>query len=107
MTKIRARGEDIRRFILDHVEKHPANISKMTAKHFNITRQAVNKHLQKLTAERALAEDGHTRGRIYRLSPMIEWKKIYALTPQLAEDIVWRTDISTAIGDISNNAQIS
>ena len=43
MTKIRARGEDIRKFILNNVEKHPGDISKVTSDHYGITRQAVNK----------------------------------------------------------------
>jgi predicted transcriptional regulator len=72
MTKVRARGEGIRQFILDHVEKHPADISRLTAKHFGITCQAVNKHLQRLAAKYALLEAGHTRNRIYKLAPLLE-----------------------------------
>lgn len=44
MVKVRARGEDVRRFILEHVEKHPANISKIASEHLGITRQALNNH---------------------------------------------------------------
>ena len=58
MTRVRARGEDIRRYILDHVEKHPNDIGKITSEHFGITRQGVNKHLQKLCMEYALIEAG-------------------------------------------------
>lgn len=103
MAKIRTRGEDIRRFILNQVEKHPADICKIAAKHFRITRQAVNKHLQKLTAERALSESGHTKSRIYKLSPISEWRQTYQLSPQLAEDIVWRTDIQAILGTMPSN----
>ena len=103
MIKIRAKGEGVRKFILDHVEKHPADISKVTASHFNITRQAVNKHLQKLTAEHALAESGHTRNRIYKLSPIAESEQVYEITPALAEDLIWRADINTALGNMPSN----
>ena len=48
MTRVRARGEDVRRFIVAHVERHPRNIAKVTADRFEITRQAVNKHLKRL-----------------------------------------------------------
>ena len=51
MTRVRGRGEKVRRFILNHVEKHPTDIAKLTAEHFEITRQAVNKHLQKLKSK--------------------------------------------------------
>src|SRR5580698_2035729 len=105
MRKIRARGEDVRRFILDHVDKHPADISKMTAAHFGITRQAVNKHLQRLTTEQALAESGHTRNRVYKLTPQLEWKHTYNIIPNLAEDLVWRNDVSKVLGNMPDNVQ--
>src|SRR5688572_8755987 len=103
MTKVRARGEDIRKFILNHVEKHPADISRLTAKHYGITRQAVNKHLQKLAAEHALAETGHTRNRTYKLAPLLEWKHVYKISSGLAEDLVWRNDIRIVLGNMPEN----
>ena len=103
MTKLRARSEDVRRFILDHVEKHPADISRITAEYFNISRQATNKHLQKLTAEQSLSESGQTRNRIYKLAPLSDWKQSYEKTPGLAEDIVWRKDICAVLGSMPEN----
>ncbi len=103
MTRVRARGEAVRRFILENVEKHPADICKKTAEHFNITRQAVNKHLQRLTAEHALSESGNTRNRSYRLSALSEWRNDYPITPGLAEDVVWTKDILPVIGEQPEN----
>jgi anti-sigma regulatory factor (Ser/Thr protein kinase) len=103
MTRVRIRGEEIRHFIVENVEKNPNDISKVTAEHFNITRQAVNKHLQRLTRELALAEVGKTRSRIYKLSPLLEWRKQYEITPDLAEDLVWTNDISSVIGKLPEN----
>ena len=103
MTRVRARGEGIRRFILENVEKHPADISRKTAEHFRITRQAVNKHLQKLSAEHALSESGQTRSRSYRLSPILESRKDYPIIPGLAEDVVWTGDIQPVLGEQPEN----
>lgn len=103
MTRIRARGEDIRRFILDNVETHPADINKVTAAHFGITRQAANKHLQKLTKERVLVESGKTRNRTYKLAEISQWEKVYQTSSDLAEDIIWRQDIKTALGSLPEN----
>src|SRR5260221_422392 len=103
MPKIRARGENIRKFILNHVEKHPTDISKVTATRFDITRQAVNKHLQKLTAERALAKSGNTRNKVYKLAPISTRKLSYKISPELEEDVVWRTDIKPTLGNIPEN----
>src|SRR5947208_10744196 len=100
---VRTRGEEIRNFILENVEKHAGDISKVTAAKFRISRQAVHKHLQKLRAEHALAESGQTRNRSYKLAPLVEWKKTFPLTKELAEDIVWTNDISRAIGKMPEN----
>lgn len=103
MIRVRARGEDIRRYILEHVEKHPNDISKVTAEHFGITRQGVNKHLQKLRSENALAESGKTRNRAYKLAPLLEWSVSYKITPDLAEDLVWRETIRPVIYPLPDN----
>jgi anti-sigma regulatory factor (Ser/Thr protein kinase) len=104
MTRVRPRGEDIRRFILEHVESHPSDISKVTAAKFLITRQAVNKHLQRLAAEGSLTETGQTRNRLYKSAPILEWEKAYAIAPDLAEDIAWAADVRPALGPLPDNA---
>ena len=104
MTRVRSRGEDIRRYILEHVEKHPNEISRVTAEKFAITRQAVNKHLQRLTEENALTETGKTRSRAYKLCPLLEWRQTYKITPELAEDVVWTNDVRLVLGQLPDNA---
>jgi biotin operon repressor len=103
MTRVRARGEVIRRFILENVEKHPTDVSRKAAEKFGITRQAVNKHLQKLMSERSLSETGHTRNRSYRLAAKLEWRGRYLIGQGLAEDVVWTNDILPVIGDQPEN----
>ncbi len=103
MTRVHARGEDVRRFILEHLEKHPSDLSKVTADHFGITRQAVHKHLQRLKSEKAILESGKTRSRIYKLAPLLEWREHYDITPDLAEDRVWRNDIRKTLADMPDN----
>jgi len=103
MPRVRVRGEEVRHFIIQHVEKHPRDIAKLTADHFSITRQAVNKHLKRLTAELALAETGHTRNRLYKLVPLSEWKKLFQIAPNLAEDFAWSNDVGPVIGQMPEN----
>jgi len=102
---MRPQGESIRRFILDHVEKHPANINKVTATHFAITRQAVNKHLQRLVTEKSLSEAGKTRSRTYKLAPISSFHRSYRVNPELAEDVIWRNDVAPALGQLPDNVQ--
>jgi anti-sigma regulatory factor (Ser/Thr protein kinase) len=73
------------------------------ADRFKITRQGVNKHLQRLVNEGALTETGRTRSRSYRLSPLVEWTRDYPLTPELAEDVIWRDDVKSALGHLPEN----
>ena len=103
MTGVRARGEDVRRFILQNVDNHPMDISKVVADKFGITRQAVNKHLQRLVTENAITESGQTRNRIYKLATLTEWRESYPIKPGLAEDQVWRDDITKVLGEMPDN----
>ncbi len=104
-TRVNSAGENVRRFIIEHVERHPESIAKVTAKHFKITRQAVNKHLQRLTAEGSLTETGKTRNRIYKLAPLSAWRHTYQIVPGLAEDVVWTNDVSPALGQVPDNVK--
>src|SRR3990170_5538715 len=103
MTRVRARGEDIRLYILDNIEKHHNEISRLTAEKFAITRQAVNKHLHRLIKEKALTESGKTRNRSYKLAPLLHWERIYERSAGLAEDAVWRNDILSILGQMPDN----
>ena len=91
--RIRTRGEDIRRFIIANVEKHPLDISKQTAVHFQITRQAVNKHISRLVSEHTLIQTGQTRNQSYKLVPIMEERKRYQISTEIAEDVIWTRDI--------------
>lgn len=103
MSGVRARGEDVRRFILERVDKHQRDIGRVTALHFGITRQAVNKHLRRLVTENAVVESGQTRSRTYRLATLAEWDQAYELAPKLTEDAVWRNDVARALGPMPDN----
>ena len=101
--RVRERGEDVRRFIVEHVERHSGDIARVTAEHFSITRQAVNKHLKRLVLEGCLAETGNTKSRQYRLAPLSTWKHTYEIIPGLEEDVVWTNDVRSALGQLPDN----
>jgi len=103
MTGVRSRGEKIRGFIINNVEKHPTDVAKVTAEKFDITRQAVNKHLKKLVDEHALTKHGNTRNHSYKLHPLVEWQKSYSITDKLAEDVIWRQDVVAALDQMHEN----
>jgi len=103
MATSRVQGEQVRRFILENVEKHATDIAKRTASRFGITRQAVHKHLRRLVEEGALTDAGQTRSHSYKLAPLSRWQQAYVIEPALAEDLVWTRDIRPELGELADN----
>lgn len=103
MTKVRAGGEPVRKFIVENLEDHPRDIVRLTAEEFGFTRQAVHKHLQRLIADGSVHEEGNTRNKAYHLAPLVEWNRQYLLSAGLAEDAVWRNDIVALLGKLPEN----
>lgn len=107
MSRIRARGEGVRTFILENVQANPRHISRLAAEHFAISRQAVNGHLNRLVDEGALRENGATRSKRYELAPLVEWAETFRLDsrPVPAEDHLWRTQIEKVLGSLPDNVR--
>src|ERR1700760_3240459 len=103
MATAKSHGEAVRRFILQNISKHPTDIARRVATRFDITRQAVHKHISRLLEEGLIAESGQTRNRSYRLTVLSDWKRSYTLEPGLAEDIVWARDIRPQLGVVPDN----
>jgi anti-sigma regulatory factor (Ser/Thr protein kinase) len=103
LTRVRARGEEVRRFIIANVEKHPRDISRVVAQKFGISRQAVNLHLKRLVSEGALEAQGATNNRTYALAPLLSWRQVYFIADQPTEDRVWYRDIAPHIGSVPQN----
>ena len=103
MTRVRKRGEEIRQFILDNIESNPRDIVQVTSRKFDISRQAVSKHIKSLIKQQAILVDGTTRSRSYSLCPVKKQEKTYLLDGTLQEDIVWREDIISLLNELPNN----
>ncbi|MEO9163785.1 MAG: DUF4325 domain-containing protein [Casimicrobiaceae bacterium] len=105
MTSVRARGEDVRRYLVDNLEKYPSDIAKRASDHFDITRQAVNKHLRRLIAENVITLSGKTRGRVYKLCATTARTRSYHITAEISESDVWRDDIAPVLGEMPENVK--
>ncbi len=103
MSVIRKSSEDCRSFILANIEKYPSEIGKKISEKFSMSRQAANKHLQKLVEENVLAIKGKTKSRVYSLKEQVSFTKRYALGHGVAEDIVWMQDIRPQLGKLPDN----
>ena len=103
MVGVRKRGEEIRRFILDNVEEHPLDLAKFVGEEFDISRQAVNRHIRQLVDQNLIEVDGSLRNPRYRLKSQTLWLHRYPLDGKLEEDQVWRTDIAPLFGNVPKN----
>ena len=105
MPGTRERGRAIRRFILERVNSNRKSIAQLTATHFDISRQAVHKHLHRLVREGLLTVEGTTRNRRYALAVLREESIFVPLTSTTAEDRVWREQIAPLLSDLPQRAK--
>lgn len=103
MSKVRAGGEAVRKFVIENLDGHAGDIVRLTAERFACSRQAVHKHLQKLITEGAITESGNTRSKKYYLAALVEWSHRYPLASRLAEDVVWRNEVASRLGKLPDN----
>lgn len=101
MNRLRKRGEGIRQFILENIEAGGQKIVQSTMKKFNITRQAVYKHLRNLREQGCViaGEDG-----LLKLQPQETWNTTLSIAENIHEDVVWRTIAAPKIGQLPDNA---
>lgn len=105
MGTVRARGEEIRRYILHNVQSNPRAISRLATDKFGVSRQAINRHLRRLVEEGSLRQTGKTKNRVYELALVLEWNKLYRGAEKVAEDVVWRNDVAGVLGRLPENVQ--
>ncbi|MBI5235498.1 MAG: DUF4325 domain-containing protein [Deltaproteobacteria bacterium] len=103
MSKLRKKGEEIARFILENVEKNPKGICRLTSQRFGISTQAINYHITRLIEANLLAATGATRNRYYRLCPLTEWRKSYRIAAGAEEYVVWKNDVSMILDKLPEN----
>ncbi|MEI8134684.1 MAG: DUF4325 domain-containing protein [bacterium] len=87
------KSEKIQQFIIENVENHPRDIAFLAATKFQVTRQAINKHVRNLINKNILTETGSTRAKSYLLFSHILISKMYPIEEKLAEDRVYALDI--------------
>lgn len=102
-SKVREQGEKVRHFILNGIGKNTPDIVGVTVHKFDISRQAVNKHIQKLREMGTISVSGSTRSPKYALSEMVSQEFVYTIEPGLAEDVVWARDVRPVVAPLPDN----
>lgn len=94
---------DVKHFIVHHVEEHPKDIARLTAKRFKISRVAVGRHLRDLTRNGILVATGVTKDRRYTLGRLLDEVIQLEVTATLSEDDIWRERIAPLLRGVSEN----
>ncbi len=68
-------SEQIKTFILDNLSSHQRDIIQEAITRFGISRQAVHKHMNRLIDNKMVIAHGTTRGRYYKLNPLVNFTK--------------------------------
>jgi anti-sigma regulatory factor (Ser/Thr protein kinase) len=103
MAKAAARGAEIEAFVLATVEQHPSDIARLTAEHFAISRQAVNKHLARLVAEGKLTAEGSTKSRTYAPKLLVDEEFELPVSKSLEEHQVWKERVAPLLNELPQN----
>ncbi|MCK4909787.1 MAG: STAS-like domain-containing protein [Planctomycetes bacterium] len=104
MSLTKRRRGLIRQYIINNVDEHPNDITAVTAKKFSLSRQAISLYLKKLIADKIIESTGKKRNITYQLRPIIHSFTI-AITPDTAEDTVWREKIRPVLPAIPENVR--
>jgi hypothetical protein len=102
-SKVRVQGERVRAFLLKAIGAGDADVVNAAMKKFGITRQAVNKHIQKMREMGTIAVTGTARKPVYSLAEMERGMFSYPLQPGLAEDVVWTNDVRPILEHLPGN----
>ena len=104
MTKKRNKSKDVKNFIMGAMLGNSKNIVQMATAYFNISRQAVYRHIRSLINEGYIAAVGNTRSREYTLLKA-NFSESFPIdiTSDFREDAVWRMHIHPYLRNVPSN----
>ncbi len=97
------RGEKIRHQIIRDVRNHPTDLTRHISTLFNITPQAVGRHVRILEDEERLMSTGRGKGKRLFLGDVRRHTKAYFTADDLQEDRMWRRDFEYIFDGIKKN----
>lgn len=101
--RARNRTEEIKQFLLDQVDRESAEVARIAAEHFGITRQAVKRHLKEMVEDGILQASGNTRARRYKVRTVVVNEFNILLEEGLQEDLVWRKWLADGLSWLPRN----
>ena len=93
----------IQEFIIHNMADHPADIGRIAAEQFGLSRVAVVNRLRSLVKAGILTATGNTKARRYQLALIGGNKKTLQITPDLTEDQVWMQEVKPYLTGVQDN----
>ncbi|MBF0376747.1 MAG: DUF4325 domain-containing protein [Desulfamplus sp.] len=103
MIITKKRGDIVKEFIIENVGSNSDGIINITAKKFEVSRQAVAKHINQLVSQNILNKVKIERTVKYFLTAKRQWTKTFTISENSSEDVVWRNEIKQQLGQLPIN----
>jgi len=103
MPSRKTKSKEIQDFIIYNVTDHRADIARVTAEKFGLSRVAVVNRLRSLVKAGILTAEGRTKARRYELKIIAGDKKTLQITPDLTEDQVWLNVMKPCLVGVKEN----
>jgi anti-sigma regulatory factor (Ser/Thr protein kinase) len=103
MSLNKQKRDEIKQFIMWNIGEHPKDIVHFAQEKYKLSRTTILNYVLELIHENKISVEGTTRDRKYTLEPSVYFKQTYQIQDTLAEDKVWRNDISPLFGDVKQN----
>lgn len=100
----RQRAEQIRGYLLDQIAAGASDVAHTARERFGVSRQAINKQLDKLQASDLIVADGATSARRYELRSH-EVDRNFESLANVDEHEVWKAVVEPEVSDLPRNVQ--
>lgn len=96
----------LRKFLVDHVKKHPRDLVNVAMKKFALTRPAVHRHLEKLVSDGDILKEGSRNTTVYTLPDKnagVSWS--LPIGKEGDEGEIWNEDFMPKLASYPKNIQ--
>lgn len=97
------KSKEVQDFLIYNVTHHAADIGRVAAEKFGLSRVAVVNRLRSLVKADILTAEGNTKARRYKLAVIDGGKKTLQITPDLTEDQVWMREVKPRLAGVKDN----
>lgn len=105
MSGSKRSSDDLNDAILEEIERDPVDVARRIVERCGISRQATQRRLSRLVESGVVRATGATRARRYELVALIDEHFELPLSPDLAEDEVWRAHVKPLLDGLEENVE--